>query len=101
MSQGRNERCNCGSGLKYKNCCGSEKSSHFLLIDLHGGQEDAFKEEGIIQVWTSKSQAVTYLKEQDMESTHFVGGMRSKRFGLFKQHYTDAEGNPMWKYVHA
>jgi hypothetical protein len=20
--QGRNERCNCGSGLKYKNCCG-------------------------------------------------------------------------------
>lgn len=24
---GRNERCYCGSGVKYKNCCGKEKVS--------------------------------------------------------------------------
>ena len=23
-AQGRNERCNCGSGKKYKQCCGKE-----------------------------------------------------------------------------
>jgi len=24
--QGRNEKCNCGSGLKYKKCCGKGDS---------------------------------------------------------------------------
>jgi hypothetical protein len=29
--QPRNEKCKCGSGLKYKNCCGkSEKSARVL-----------------------------------------------------------------------
>jgi hypothetical protein len=29
--QGRNEKCKCGSGLKYKNCCGkSEKNAPVL-----------------------------------------------------------------------
>ena len=23
-AQGRNEKCNCGSGLKFKKCCGKE-----------------------------------------------------------------------------
>lgn len=33
MEQGRNERCNCGSGKKYKQCCLLEKST--LRYKLH------------------------------------------------------------------
>jgi hypothetical protein len=34
--QPRNEKCKCGSGLKYKNCCGkSEKSPQVLEMGQH------------------------------------------------------------------
>lgn len=40
LIQGRNEKCNCGSGLKYKKCCGKdqnvpEDTKEELLQDVH------------------------------------------------------------------
>ncbi|MAV75869.1 MAG: hypothetical protein CBD32_02270 [Actinobacteria bacterium TMED172] len=38
MSQGRNEKCNCGSNRKYKNCCGANLNKSFSKSEqiIHG-----------------------------------------------------------------
>ncbi|MEE3240979.1 MAG: sulfotransferase [Pseudomonadota bacterium] len=38
MSQGRNEKCNCGSNRKYKNCCGANLNKSFSKNEqmIHG-----------------------------------------------------------------
>lgn len=50
--QGRNEKCNCGSGLKYKKCCGKEKDKienpkEELLKDVHDALESFNQKESI------------------------------------------------------
>ena len=34
---GRNDPCPCGSGSKYKNCCGARKAPSFPLVGLRPG----------------------------------------------------------------
>ena len=31
---GRNDMCPCGSGLKYKKCCGKQQSENFMSVDI-------------------------------------------------------------------
>ena len=96
--QSRNDKCACGSGVKYKKCCGGRGTAFRFTLN-HARTQAAWKDkERKIMVWSSRHNAAQYLQSSQIGADWFVGGMTAPKWEEFQEHFTrdevDEEGKP-------
>lgn len=97
VKAGRNDPCPCGSGRKYKHCCGSHASSAAPspaeVAGLLKRIDEHLREEGVV-IPDRPEEALALLQwSQGVDSTLLRGAMQSVR-DWYEEHYGGALGEP-------